>query len=69
MLTICKCNTIIYYFIRDISVSNKDINKSIDHIQPLLITNPVEVLHDIIDRIIPTLEVNVDNKMYSIQIK
>ena len=39
-------------------MSNKDIVTSVDYVQSLLVTEPVEVLQEIIDSIIPTLEVN-----------
>ena len=39
-------------------MSNKDIVTSVDYVQSLLVTEPVEVLQEIIDSIVPTLEVN-----------
>ena len=48
----------IYHLIHDLTVSSKDIVTSIDYVQALLVAEPVEVLQDIIDSLIPTIEAN-----------
>ncbi len=48
----------IYYLIHDLTASSRDIVTSIDYIQALLVAEPVEVLQEIIDSRIPTIETN-----------
>ena len=48
----------IYYMINDLTVSSKDVVTSVDYVQALLVAEPVEVLQEIIDSLIPTIEVN-----------
>ena len=48
----------IYYMIHDLTASSKDVVTSVDYVQALLVAEPVEVLQEIIDSLIPTIEVN-----------
>ena len=44
--------------IHDLTASSKDVVTSVDYVQTLLVAEPVEVLQEIIDSLIHTIEVN-----------
>ena len=48
--------SLFYYFVRDLTVSNRNIVTSVDYVQALLVQEPIELLQEIIDALIPTTE-------------
>ena len=45
-----------YYLVDDLTVSSKSIVTSVDYVQALLVQEPIEILQEIIDALIPTTE-------------
>ena len=54
--TKCVGRTTFYYLVKDLTSSNRDIVTSVDYVQALLVTEPVEILQQVVNSLVHTTE-------------
>ena len=57
--TKCIGRTTFYYLVKDLTSSNRDIVTSVDYVQALLVTEPVELLQQVVNSLVHTTEKDI----------